>query len=116
MLAAACVRLRVCRSAVAQLRLHAPVQAAVAAQGVPFVAAQLSAVAAPQPEPSQGPLAGAWQPLFGAHPRCVSLEPFTQVDLVNTLVVLGNREAAIYPPRCFPVVYCYIHYSMQIKS
>ena len=71
LLAAACMRRRMCRSAVAQLRLYAPVQAQASAQGVPCLAAQLSAVAAPQPEPSQGPFAGAWQPLPGAHPKRV---------------------------------------------
>ena len=81
LLAVACMRLRICRSAVAQLRFHAPVQAAAYAQGLPFMAAQLSAVAAPQPEPSQGPLAGAWQPLPGAHPRLVSFSPSPSLTL-----------------------------------
>ena len=66
MLTAACMRLRVCRSAVTQLRFHAPVHAASAARGMPALAAQLSALAAPQPALSSAPLAGAWQLLSGA--------------------------------------------------
>ena len=106
LLAAACMRLRMCRSAVAQLRFPAPVQAAASAQGVPFMlAAQLSAVAAPQPEPSQGPFAGAWQPLPGAHPHRIFARVVT-LGTPNDQQGSTAKEHNIYLSPCYICFEC----------